>query len=330
MNCFHRFGTAGQQFTERSPMDASERLMIEKARAIYGVPDDYWNSQFDPALFRTAMQQMAKVRANGFFPADFWTRGIAEFGQRKGGITTVRPVWDGNGGNVLGRVWDTVLQVAARSDAEGVDRIAVGMIPQLGLGARAFESEAGARAILIDNGLFHELYHLDHALMILLKPESVSGQRRQTAARVLSKHLHTLSGASTEFEDHLDYESQEEFVFVDRMADAQRQFILLHEVAHFALSHLRRDSRLPTTEKERSADLWAVRLLLEKGRRFHRPFFQFAGLQWLLEFLSITEGGRGEFRACDRLNEILKLVSRSVPSTEWKPDNRIHSILSNI
>ena len=100
-------------------MNANEKLMIAKARSLFAVPDDYWNSVFDPNLMGAALDSVAASASKSesrdpileVFP-DFWRHLRDATGNVTGGPSTLRPIWKDKRGNVLGRVWDTVVHLA--------------------------------------------------------------------------------------------------------------------------------------------------------------------------------------------------------------------------
>ena len=204
----------------------------------------------------------------------------------------LRPIWqpEKKKGNLLGRLWYHHVKLAVSHDAQDLDQIAIGIAPVNGLGASVHLGEMAESAIVLEQGLFSRVYAFNQIIFAL---EVRQSQPEGLIDVLVSKLIQGRSAI-----DLGDYSSQDEYLFVDKISELQRLFVVLHEIAHRKKMLEIRDQRAKHGNQaqysqsgieEIYADKWAAERIARGDYADCDGLCRIA-IFWYLEYLNVSLG----------------------------------------
>ena len=206
------------------------------------------------------------------------------------------------GKNVLGKIHNSVMLMVANHDPR-FERIPIAIAKDMRLRGRLFYNIDGDMAIVLSMGYFWELYVLNKITHRAFHEEPTDSlDVTWSLLRILLSHLSHFVGKQTARLESLHrpddslYRDKDEFLRIHFIANAQQQFVLLHEFGHVAQLLARMpDSKHEMFEweddlsRDMDADVWAARHIAESGERFYIPWMQLRSIFWLFEYYHIVE-----------------------------------------
>jgi Zn-dependent peptidase ImmA (M78 family) len=212
---------------------------------------------------------------------------------------SMRPQYAENRNNTLGRIWDSVVLMMQDRWPELKD-VAIGIKKDNRLYSNVYRSPEGYLAIVINLGLFNNLYTLNACMDTIVCGEDSVDRRSDrivTAISALKTALEdiALRKKSLNIDANDLYRSEESLLRSHLTGNAQQQFVILHELGHVAeWLGIARHTKKQTYQDEQPidaehrADIWAIQLIVEKGGMFHVPWMQYRSIFWLFEYWHIV------------------------------------------
>ena len=209
----------------------------------------------------------------------------------------LRPVYQGQSGNVLGRIHDSVM-LMCHDDHPEFRAYAVCLAKQATFFGRVYSETNGGVAVVLSLGLFKDLYAINHIYDLVESGKSLPDNKRieylVDMFCIISHSFGEGTLISTSYSP--EYKDQKEVMKIHIITNCQQQYVLLHEYGHIATSYQKQQRQdggifvdTPSLENELAADEWAAKKISSRGEGFYPTWLQLRSLLWLFEFMHFVE-----------------------------------------